>query len=153
MCIFSICCIACTKSFSSENSPSLNTEQEINALMVNWCENFNAKNANGVCSLFAPDLVAAYPGIEDKNYNKMCQTLTTILSQSEETFTYAPPQIEQMIVDKDTVVVRVKWKLNVTYKDSTETDSFIEKGLDIFERQPDGSWKIAISYAYPEDFN
>ena len=54
-----------------------------------------------------------------------------------------------MLVDGDTAVVRLVWTLTVTDASGTAIDVVREKGLDVFRRQPDGTWKIRISYAYP----
>jgi ketosteroid isomerase-like protein len=62
---------------------------------------------------------------------------------------HAAPEIEEVLVDGDTAVVRLVWTLTVTDASGTAIDVVREKGLDVFRRQPDGTWKIRISYAYP----
>jgi ketosteroid isomerase-like protein len=45
-------------------------------------------------------------------------------------------------------VVRLVWTLKVRRKDSGAEVSSDEPGMDIFRRQPDGSWKISRYIAY-----
>lgn len=122
-------------------------EKILNALKK-WPEDFNAKNAQAVCGLFAPDLVASYPGTQDKNYDEMCRHLTKALASKDKTYHYDTPQIEQILIEGDIAVVRLMWTLKTSTK--THAETIREKGLDVFKRQRDGSWKIAISYAFPK---
>jgi len=122
-------------------------EKIVNALQQ-WPEDFNAKNTQAVCALFAPDLIASYPGTQDRNYKEMCRHLTAVLSSTDKTYRYEAPKIEQVIIEGDLAVVRLIWTLQISTKKQTE--KITEKGLDVFKRQKDGSWKIAISYAYPK---
>jgi ketosteroid isomerase-like protein len=47
-------------------------------------------------------------------------------------------------------IVRLIWTSRMSDKSRSETTTIKEKGLDVFKRQGDGSWKIVISYAYPQ---
>ena len=96
-----------------------------------------------------PILVASYPGTKDRNYREMCRSLDASLTGADKIFRYETPEIEQILIDGDLAVVRLVWTLKISFKNRTDTETIKEKGLDIFKRQPDGSWKIAISYAYP----
>jgi steroid delta-isomerase len=51
-------------------------------------------------------------------------------------------------VSGDLAVVRLIWISNLTATDG-RTTSEEEPGLDVFQRQPDGSWKIIRYIAYP----
>lgn len=136
--------------FSLENDGESKTRLEINHLLQRWPLDFNAKNIQGVCGLFAHDLIASYPGTLDKNYTEMCRQLTASLTDLERIFHYEAPQIEQILIQGNLAVVRLVWILRISYKNRSDVDLIKEKGLDVFKRQADGSWKIAISYAYPE---
>lgn len=121
-------------------SSAFASEQEITRLLEKWPQDFNAKNLEAACNLFAPDLIASYPGTPDRNYEGMCHTLKNAFYKN---LTYEAPNIEQIIIQGDIAVVRLIWTLK------TNEGSEQEKGLDVFKRQKDGTWKIAISYAYP----
>ena len=46
-------------------------------------------------------------------------------------------------------VVRLIWTLTVVARDARATETIEEPGIDVFRRQPDGSWKISRYLAYP----
>lgn len=123
--------------------------QDITQILNKWPQDINQKNVPAVCGLFAPDLIASYQGAPDKNYDQMCQQLIKAINDPEKTFHYQAPQIEDILIQGDLAVVRLIWTLEVTSKEQTVLEEVKEKGLDVFRRQKDGSWKIIISYAYP----
>ncbi|MGK2922970.1 MAG: YybH family protein [Methyloceanibacter sp.] len=49
----------------------------------------------------------------------------------------------------DVAVVRLVWTLTIKEKDGGEIKS-VEPGMDVFQRQADGSWKIVRYMAYEE---
>jgi ketosteroid isomerase-like protein len=135
--------------FPLESVAELKEQSEIIRLLQKWPEDFNAKNIQAVCRLFAPDLIASYPGSSDRGYEEMCRQLTKVLTDSDRLFRYDPPKIEQVMIEGDLAVVRLVWTLRISSKDQSAVEIIKENGLDVFIRQGDGSWKIAISYAYP----
>lgn len=135
--------------FSEENTPALKSRDEIINLLQKWSQDFNAKKIPETCDLFAPDLVSSYPGTKDRNYEQMCSHLTEILSDKDRIIQYEAPKLEQIWVNGDLAVVRLIWTLKTSNKEGEHFKIINEKGLDIFSRQPDGTWKISISYAHP----
>jgi ketosteroid isomerase-like protein len=120
---------------------------EIISRLEQWPKDFNDKKVQAVCDLFAPNLVASYPGTTDKNYEEMCLQLKKAMTDVTKQFRYAAPHIEEILIGDNMAAVRLIWTLTISNKDGVETVK--EKGLDVFQRQPDGKWKIAISFAYP----
>lgn len=80
----------------------------------------------------------------------MCQHLTAVLKDPNKTFHYESPKVEQIIINDNLAIVRLIWTLRISDRSGINIDSIQERGLDVFTRQKDGSWKISISYAYPE---
>ena len=122
-------------------------EAKITSLLQKWPQDFNAKDIRATCGLFAPDLVATYPGAPDRNYEEMCRHITEALTSTNRTFLYEAPLIEQIMIEGDLAVVRLIWTLKITTP-NRNPEMIKERGLDVFRRQKDGSWKIAISFAY-----
>lgn len=122
---------------------------EITALLQQWPKDFNERKVAEVCSLFGPDLVASYPGTIDRNYEQMCRHLSETLTSKKTIYRYAAPNIEDIKVDGNLATVRLIWTLTVLDKDQKFVQKIEEKGLDVFSRQKDGKWKIAVSFAYP----
>lgn len=125
-------------------------KSQVISRLQQWPKDFNQKNISGVCDIFSTELVASYPGRPDKNYNDMCRQLTTVLMDASKQYRYEDPKIDQIIVDKDLAIVRVRWILVKNTKGQTSPEFIKEKGIDVLKRQEDGQWKIIISHAYPE---
>ena len=51
-----------------------------------------------------------------------------------------------MLVWGDTAAVRLDWVLNVTR--NGETEESLERGIDLFRRDPDGVWRIMRFIAF-----
>ena len=119
----------------------------IRAALTQWTADFNAGNADKVCGLFAPDLIAQYRGQPERNYEALCGVLQRSLSDRSKSYQYSLV-IKEIIVAGDLAVVRLVWTLKVGRKDSVAEVISDEPGMDIFRRQPDGSWKISRYIAY-----
>ena len=141
-----VCCFLAVPPSSADPT----AEAEIRKPLEDWSAHFNAGNKGAACALFAPDLVASYPGVADWNYGAMCRRLAAAIDDPERRFRYDPPQIKEIEVSGDLAVVRLVWTLRVTGRDSPQELIVKEDGLDVFRRQPDGTWRIRISHAYTE---
>jgi uncharacterized protein (TIGR02246 family) len=106
-----------------------------------WTAAFNARDAEGICDLFAPDLVSTVPEALDGNRDALCTRLNTLLAKPELQLHYDDPDIREIIVSGDIAVVRLVWTL--TTRKGAEQDVTTEAGMDVFKRQPDGKWSIA----------
>jgi ketosteroid isomerase-like protein len=134
---------------SAAGSNTAETAQnEIRATLEKWTNDFNAGNSSDVCAFFAPDLISSYQGQPEGDYHSLCVQLLTSLNDPIRTYHYSL-QIKEILVCGDLAVARLVWLLRVTQK-SVPGENFIdETSLDIFRRQPDGSWKIFRFNAYP----
>jgi uncharacterized protein (TIGR02246 family) len=120
----------------------------IAAALRQWPTDFNAENVAGVCGLFAEDVVLAYPGGEDHNRGELCKRMQTLFNDPEKRYSYAQPDIREVLVDGDLATVRLFWTLTVTDPVGKVLDTGVEDGLDVFVRQPDGTWKVHVSHAF-----
>lgn len=123
-------------------------KEEIIRLLNQWSDDFNAERIEPVCRLFAEDVVASYPHSADRNYASLCRNFKGIFSNPDMKFTYDRPEIKEILVSGDLAVVRLVWTLKVS-KHDIQIERVVENGLDVFKKQPDGTWKIHTSYAYP----
>jgi len=108
--------------------------------LTNWAQAFNARDKAGVCGLFAPDLVATMPGQLEISRETLCASLAALIADRSKAMSYAL-RIREIIVANDLAIVRLTWTLT-TASGGVRTVSK-EEGLDIFRRQPDGTWAIA----------
>ncbi len=126
-------------------------QSEIRTALTQWMEDFNARRADKVCGLFAPDLVAQFRGQPERNYAGLCELLKRSLSDPERGYSYTLA-IKEVIVFGDAAIVRLVWTLTVHRKDAPGGDiTANEPGMDLFRRQTDGSWKIARYIAYEDE--
>src|SRR5208282_184196 len=94
----------------------------------------------------APDLISNFRGEPEDTYNSLCANLQMALADPAKTYHY-DLEIREIMVSGDLAVVRLVWTLKVRPKNGSE-EMKREPGMDMFRRQPDGSWKIARYMAY-----
>jgi len=121
---------------------------DIRAALDSWTKAFNSRDAGHVCDLFARDLVAAYQGQPERNYDAICALLSSSLRDREKSYHYSL-DLKEILVSGDLAAVRLVWTLTVARQEGGVIETIEEPGLDIFRRQPDGSWKIARYLAFP----
>lgn len=132
--------------FAAATSSST-TQSEIHAALTDWMNDFNARDSSHICSLFAPDLISNYQGQPKGSYTSLCTQLKQSLANPVKTYHY-DLRVDEILVSHDLAVVRLTWTLHVKQHDSPNL-TIEEPGIDIFRRQPGGSWKIARFLAYP----
>jgi uncharacterized protein (TIGR02246 family) len=123
----------------------------IEAALKRWPNDFNAENLAGVCGLFADDVVLVYPGAPDRNRQEFCDQMQALFDDPAKQFSYDAPEIGEVLVDGDLATVRLVWTLTIRDTSGKVLETVDENGLDVFRRQEDGSWKIHISHAFPQD--
>ena len=113
---------------------------EIRAALAQWAEDFNAGRADKVCDLFAKDARADVAGAPERDYPAICDLLTRSLKDKTRHYHYAM-DIKEILVFGEAAVVRLVWTLTIKQPDGSTAKS-IEPGMDIFQKQQDGSWQI-----------
>ena len=86
----------------------------------------------------------------DVHIEALCDLLKRSLADNSRTYRYALA-IKEIVVAGDLAVVRLTWTLTVRQKDPPRDVTADEPGMDVFRKQPDGSWKISryIGYEAP----
>lgn len=122
----------------------------ITAALTSWTETFNAHRHAEVCGLFAPDLTATYRGQPDRNFEELCTLLRNSLENPSRSYHYAL-ELQEILASGDLAAVRLVWTLTVRSTGGEVLETVREPGLDVFRRQPDGTWKIArfVAFATP----
>jgi ketosteroid isomerase-like protein len=123
---------------------------KIKTALVRWTEDFNAGKADAVCALFSPELRYDFRGYPERGYADICARLKRSLGDASKRYTYAL-DIREIVVSGDIGVVRLVWTLTVTLPTGQAVTS-VEPGMDVFRKEPDGTWKIIryLAYAEPE---
>jgi ketosteroid isomerase-like protein len=122
---------------------------EIRTALQQWRLDFNARRRAHICDLFAPDLRYDFHGLPEQNYALLCARLNHALTDQARSFQYGL-RIKEIFVSGELAVVRLTWISTVTTPDGHSTTND-EPGMDVFERQSDGTWKIIRYIAYQED--
>ena len=113
-----------------------------------WPVDFNSGLLDAVCGLFADDVVLIYPDSANRDHDEFCDQMRKLFDDATAKFSYAAPDINEVIVDGDLAVVRLIWTLTVRNESGQVLETTVEDGVDVFRRQDDGSWKIHISHAF-----
>jgi len=121
-------------------------EAAIRETLTQWTADFNARRADKVCDLFAPDLVAQFRGQPETSYAGLCDQLTRSLTDRDKSYHYSLA-IKEILVSGDLAVVRLVWTLKVE-RPGAPAVTTEETGMDIFRRQPDGRWRIVRFIGY-----
>jgi len=122
-------------------------EKAIRDALTRWTADFNARDANRICDLFAPDLRYDFRGSPERDYNAICNLLQRSLADRSKKITYSF-DIKEIIVSGDMAIVRLVWTSRASQEGSSQVTETKEPGLDVFRRQPDGQWRIARYMAY-----
>lgn len=125
-------------------------EVAIRSALAQWTQDFNNRNAERACSLFAQDLRYDFRGYPERDYRDICDRMQRSLGDASKTYSY-DLDVREIIVSGDIAVVRLVWRLTVTLPNGQQVVS-VEPGMDVFRKEPDGAWKIIryIAYEAPE---
>lgn len=138
----------CVLSFGAgAQMPAGEAETAIRGALAKWTADFNARDTVHICDLFAPDLIYDYRGFPERRYADLCALLHRSLADRTKQFTYAF-DIKEIIVSGDMAIVRLVWTLTTILPGAATLVESKEPGLDVFRRQPDGSWKIVRYMGY-----
>jgi ketosteroid isomerase-like protein len=122
-------------------------ESAIRAALTKWAADFNSGRTQTVCDLFSRDLRYDYRGHPERNYRDICDLLRRSLADRTKRYAYALA-IKEILVSGELAVVRLVWTLTVTKADGSGETVTEEPGMDVFRKQPDGTWKIIRYIAY-----
>ncbi len=145
-------CTGATSDVEPPRADVADDRAEVTQRLARWSNDFAAHDTAAVCDLFAPDVVLTYPGVPDLDHDAMCARFAQLFEESQatgKTFRYAPPAISDVLPSGDLVVVRLVWTLTVRDASGATLETVREQGIDVFERQPDRSWRIRVSHAFP----
>ncbi len=125
-------------------------EAAIRSALAQWTQDFNGRNTEKACSLFAQDLRYDFRGYPERDYRDICDRMQRSLSDTSKAYSY-DLDVREIIVSGEIAVVRLVWKLTVTLPNGQQVVS-VEPGMDVFRKEPDGAWKIIryIAYETPE---
>jgi uncharacterized protein (TIGR02246 family) len=139
---------SCGNDAAAQHDPTAD-KTAIEAVLQGFPRDFNAKNFTPLCAVFEEDAVLHYPeGGPDQGRDVFCARMRKLLSDPDKQYSYAEPEIREVIVEGDLATVALYWTLTVKDRGGKVLDTIMEDGLDVFRRQADGTWKLHISHAF-----
>jgi ketosteroid isomerase-like protein len=86
-------------------------QMAIKQRLQRWTAAFNARDAAGVCDLFAPDLVYSVPEVIHGRRETLCGNLSKLFDHSGLQLRYDEPDIHEVVISGDVAIVRLSWTL------------------------------------------
>ena len=118
----------------------------ISSRLQHWVSAFNHRDVAGTCDIFARDLISTTPGSLETGHDAVCARLAAQLAKPNKPMQYAL-SIQEILVSGDLAVARLLWTLSVKQGKHLKTSQ--EAGMDLFQKQPDGTWSIIRFMAFP----
>ncbi len=111
-----------------------------------WTHSYDQKDLPATCSLFSRHITANYQGISEINYTSLCNAFKkTFKDPREYQYTF---KIKQVHRTGPLAAVRVTWYLRISEHGKFISESR-DEGLDIFQKDAKGHWKIINYLGYP----
>jgi ketosteroid isomerase-like protein len=108
---------------------------------------FNAREPDKICGIFSKDLRYKFGEVQDRGYSDVCTALRRLLGDAMHRSHYTL-DLREILLYGDIAIVRLIWTLDESKAGSSATLRSLEPGMDIFQHQKDGSWKIIRYLAY-----
>jgi steroid delta-isomerase len=120
----------------------------IAARLLRWTVAFNERRADATCDIFARDLIADVAGAPERGRAAICAQIATALARTDQRMTNVP-DIREIIISGKVAVVRLVWRVTIERGHMRQTTD--EPGIDVFRKEPDGTWVIIRYLAYSRE--
>jgi ketosteroid isomerase-like protein len=145
--IRAICTFALLACFIPAATAGGDDRAAIRAELDAWTQAYNARQRDSICGIFSKELRYKFGEVPDRGYNDVCTALGRLLADQTIRSHYTL-DLREILVYGDIAVVRLVWILDESKAGSNHTVRSLEPGMDMFQRQKDGSWKIIRYLAY-----
>lgn len=115
-------------------------EASIRSALQQWVEAANRQDFNAALKIWAPDLIGWYPGIPDASYAQYAGYATNPPKQAPATYKLS---IDEVMVSGPMAVARVTWNVSGSGYSSSI------RSIEVWKKQPDGSWKVSRYLSAP----
>lgn len=123
-----------------------NSTQLFHHIFSSWTKAFNHKDLANSCDLFSKKVTANYQGAPPKDYQSICSSFKKIF-QEKRNYKYHF-KLHQIYRSGNWASVRITWYLTISEHGKIISQT-IDEGLDVFEQDQKGHWKIVNYLAYP----
>lgn len=119
----------------------------VRAAVLHSGEAANAADPDAIMALYARDIVLSYPGVPDMDYETLARGYREMVGTPGVTLRTVP-RIHEILVSGDLAVVRVTWTTTLTRGEPARSTTRLARDLQVWRREPDGSWKFARGMHY-----
>lgn len=102
---------------------------------------FREKDVRAVMALIAEDALLSHAGLPDKDYRDLGETFGKMLAPRPDFSEAIEVELEELRVSGDMAFLRITWRTKWELKG--KAGSSVERDLEIWRRQRDGSWKLS----------
>ncbi|PKL83998.1 MAG: hypothetical protein CVV24_02055 [Ignavibacteriae bacterium HGW-Ignavibacteriae-3] len=144
LCFLFLSILFLTNLVPAQTDPVIAIKNEINK----WMRAYNQKDLNNSVAIMSDDFIGYYSGHPD-------QTKSKIKEQNEDVFknkylkATLSMEASEIETSGDLAYVSIKQKWSFQPSISTKPQIALEKGILIFKKQSDGSWKMIRSSTFP----
>jgi len=126
-------------------SAEVQAEKQIRDSLGKWVAAANRGDWKEALKVWAPDLIGWYPGMPDATFAREAENA----ARGGAPRTRYDLEIKEVMVSGSLAVVRDLWTFS-TKRESGEELVEKVKSFEVWQRQPDGSWKISRWISAPE---
>jgi ketosteroid isomerase-like protein len=123
-------------------------EEALREAIVRSAAAFNAGDADAIIAPYARDVVLSYPGIPDMTYEMLKQSYIEMVDRPSGVTVSTVPTIEEVLVSGDLGIIRVMWTTTTTVADPPRVETRKLKDLQVWRREPNGTWTFARGMHY-----
>jgi steroid delta-isomerase len=109
---------------------------------------FEAADPDVILERYARDVVLAYPGEPDMNYDVLARSYAELRSRPKNVRATTVPTFDELLVSGDMAVVRLRWTTTITTPEQSTTRHM--KDLQVWRRESDGRWMFTRGMHYRE---
>lgn len=106
-------------------------------------EAFNARNPDALMALHAKDVILTDPGIPDQTYETLSKSYSELSKLKPGVTITTTSNVEEILLSGDLAVVRLVWTTQTAETTPVRKSTRFMKGLQVWRRESDGSWKFA----------
>lgn len=130
------------KTQAQQARDSVAVAQTIRAALADWVQAANRGDWKAAARVWAPDLIGWYPGQPDDTYAKEMESAAR--PRTGRPRTRYEVDVAEVMVSGNLAVVRDIWRFTTTQPDTADSAVSVVRSYEVWKRQNNGEWKIAV---------
>ncbi|HWS85861.1 MAG TPA: SgcJ/EcaC family oxidoreductase [Pyrinomonadaceae bacterium] len=143
LCALALAPCAAAQAWAARRAPDARDETvAVRAAFERLVKAFRDRDARAVMALIAEDALLSHAGSRDRDHPALAEVFTKMLAPRPELSETIDPELEEVQVSGNTAFLRITWRTKWSLKDSGKEGSSVNRDLEIWRKQKDGSWKL-----------